>query len=170
MHAAGTRRRRRAAARWLAAVLTAVWLGELVRLRRSVGRYALYFMHGRWERASRQAAGLLAAAAVRRGLRPVALHDAQQARGWPAMATDSAADWLHPNDRGHRVWADAFWERIAPTAALLGVPDGEAVAAVVADDDAPVGDSDVDRPAVTGVDRDRLGQTADASRRLPRPS
>jgi vancomycin resistance protein YoaR len=25
------------------------------------------------------------------------------------MATDFAADWFHPNDRGHRVWADAFW-------------------------------------------------------------
>ena len=39
---------------------------------------APYFMHGRWERDSRQAADLLAAAAVRRGLRPVALHDAQR--------------------------------------------------------------------------------------------
>ena len=38
------------------------------------------FMHGRWERDSRQAADLLTAAAARRGLRPVALHEAQQAR------------------------------------------------------------------------------------------
>ena len=28
-------------------------------------------------------------------------------------ATDFAADWFHPNDRGHRVWADAFWEAMA---------------------------------------------------------
>ena len=28
------------------------------------------------------------------------------------MITDFAADWFHPNDRGHRVWADAFWEAI----------------------------------------------------------
>ena len=86
---------------------------------------APYFMHGRWERDARHAADLLAAAAVRHGLRPVALHDAQQARGWRAMATDFAADWFHPNDRGHRVWADAFWDRIAREVALLGVPDGE---------------------------------------------
>lgn len=83
---------------------------------------APYFMHGRWERHSQQAADLLAAAAVRRGLRPVALHDAQRARGWQAMLTDFAADWFHPNDRGHQVWADAFWNRIAPEAALLGIP------------------------------------------------
>lgn len=78
------------------------------------------FMHGRWGRDSRQAADLLAAAAVRRGLRPVALHDAQRARGWQAMLTDFAADWFHPNNRGHQVWADAFWNRMAPEAALLG--------------------------------------------------
>ena len=23
-----------------------------------------------------------------------------------------AADWFHPNDRGHRVWAQAFWRAI----------------------------------------------------------
>lgn len=28
------------------------------------------------------------------------------------MITDFAADWFHPNDRGHRLWADAFWEAI----------------------------------------------------------
>lgn len=26
--------------------------------------------------------------------------------------TQSAADWFHPNDRGHPVWADAFWTAI----------------------------------------------------------
>ena len=78
-------------------------------------------MHGRWERDSRHAADLLAAAAVRSGLRPVALHDAQQARGWRAMLTDFAADWFHPDDRGHRVWAAALWDRIATDVALLDV-------------------------------------------------
>jgi hypothetical protein len=28
------------------------------------------------------------------------------------MLTHFAADWFHPNDRGHRVWADAFWSEI----------------------------------------------------------
>ena len=46
------------------------------------------------------------------------------------MLTHFAADWFHPNDRGHRVWADAFWDRMSPGLALLGVPDGEGPAAV----------------------------------------
>jgi len=28
------------------------------------------------------------------------------------MATDYAADWFHPDDDGHRVWADAFWQAL----------------------------------------------------------
>lgn len=75
---------------------------------------APYFMHGRWQRDAAQAAGLLRASAEQRGLRAVALHDALKDEGWRAMATQFAADWFHPNDRGHRVWADAFWARIEP--------------------------------------------------------
>ena len=56
---------------------------------------APYFMHGRWERDAQQAA-----------TRPCA-H-----RSPGAMLTQFAADWFHPNDRGHRVWADAFWQEI----------------------------------------------------------
>ena len=73
---------------------------------------APYFMHGRWERDSQQAADLLTASAVARGLRPVPLHEALRAQGPGAMLTQFAADWFHPNDVGHRVWADAFWEQI----------------------------------------------------------
>ena len=132
---------------------------------------APYFMHGRWERDSRQAADLLIAAAARRGLRPVALHDAQQARGWPAMATDFAADWFHPNDRGHRVWADAFWHQMGPRAALLGVPDGARPAAVPAHDDALPFDGDVHRHGVaTVVEGDGLRRASDAAHPDPRPS
>ena len=29
------------------------------------------------------------------------------------MATQFAADFFHPHDRGHRVWADAFWAGVA---------------------------------------------------------
>lgn len=75
---------------------------------------APYFMHGRWERDAQQAADLLEVLAARHGQVPVALHEALRARGWSAMATDFAADWFHPNDRGHRVWADAFWRQMAP--------------------------------------------------------
>ncbi len=89
---------------------------------------APYFMHGHWERSSLDAAELLTAAADRHGLRAVALHEAQRARGWGAMLTDFAADGFHPNDRGHRVWADAFWSRLGPRAALLGGPAGTAPA------------------------------------------
>ena len=35
------------------------------------------------------------------------------------MLTDFAADWFHPNDRGHRVWADAFWDEMAPAGSTL---------------------------------------------------
>lgn len=80
---------------------------------------APYFMHGRWERDADQAAGLLRQEAAEEGLRPVALHAALQAQGAKAMLTQFAADWFHPNDRGHRVWADAFWREMAPGAARL---------------------------------------------------
>ena len=80
---------------------------------------APYFMHGRWERDARQAADVLTDAAVAYGLRPVPLHEALRREGWRAMLTQFAADWFHPNDRGHRVWADAFWTTIQSD-----LPDG----------------------------------------------
>ena len=75
---------------------------------------APYFMHGRWQRDAAEAAALLRAGAEQQGLQPVALHQALMEQGWQAMGTQFAADWFHPNDRGHRVWADAFWVRIEP--------------------------------------------------------
>lgn len=37
------------------------------------------------------------------------------------MLTDYAADFFHPNDRGHRWWANAFWQQIEPlTPAMTG--------------------------------------------------
>lgn len=71
-----------------------------------------YWMHGRWEDDAQAAADVMSAAAFDRGLRTVPLHEAQRRAGWSAMATDFAADWFHPNDRGHRLWADAFWREI----------------------------------------------------------
>ncbi|WP_353951178.1 SGNH/GDSL hydrolase family protein [Knoellia sp. S7-12] len=72
-----------------------------------------YFMHGHWERQARQAARMLTTSAVAHGLRPVALHEALEAQGLRAMLNQYAADWFHPNDRGHRVWADAFWQQMS---------------------------------------------------------
>ncbi|MBC7679320.1 MAG: SGNH/GDSL hydrolase family protein [Pseudorhodobacter sp.] len=68
-----------------------------------------YFMHGHWERDADQAARDLARQTRAAGLVAVPLHAALQRLGWKAMATHFAADWFHPNDRGHRVWADTFW-------------------------------------------------------------
>lgn len=71
-----------------------------------------WFMHGGMGRKSGEAAGYVAARAATRGLAVARLHRAMRQRGWRSMITDFAADWFHPNDRGHRVWADAFWEAI----------------------------------------------------------
>ncbi len=79
---------------------------------------APYFMHGHWETDAQQAADVLTSAAGARALRPVALHEALRAEGPRAMLTQFAADWFHPNNRGHRVWADAFWDRLADDPAL----------------------------------------------------
>lgn len=88
----------------------------------SAGAYvadAPYFMHGRWERNAAQAARLLRDAADAHDLRSVALHAALRLQGWKAMLTQFAADWFHPNDRGHRVWADAFWREMSRDVARL---------------------------------------------------
>jgi len=71
-----------------------------------------YFMHGHWERDALRAAGSLTRLASARGLAIVPLHEALRREGWAAMASEFAADWFHPNDRGYRVWADAFWVAI----------------------------------------------------------
>ena len=68
-----------------------------------------YFMHAGFERHALQAAGVVSRSAARHNLPVVPLHAALAARGWSAMLTDFAPDLFHPNDRGHRVWADAFW-------------------------------------------------------------
>jgi acyl-CoA thioesterase-1 len=72
-----------------------------------------WFMHGGTGRESGEAADYVASQAGSRGLPVARLHRAMRERGWRSMITDFAADWFHPNDRGHRVWADAFWEAIA---------------------------------------------------------
>jgi acyl-CoA thioesterase-1 len=77
-----------------------------------------WFMHGGTGRRSDQAAGYVARVARSRDLSVAGLHDATQRRGWSSMITDFAADWFHPRDRGHRVWAGAYWEAMVSGPAL----------------------------------------------------
>ena len=85
---------------------------------------APYLMHGHWERDAVRAADVLTRSARGQDLVVVPLHDALRREGWSAMATQFAADFFHPNDRGHRVWAEAFWGGVlrAPVAARLRTP------------------------------------------------
>jgi len=71
-----------------------------------------YFMHGKWERNAASGARFLQREAAAHGLRVARLHDALRNTGWSGMFTSYAADWFHPNDRGYRVWAQAFWKAI----------------------------------------------------------
>ena len=68
-----------------------------------------WFMHGGTGRTSTEAAEYVEKRARARGLPVARLHDTMRDRGWASMITDFAPDWFHPNDRGHRLWADAFW-------------------------------------------------------------
>ncbi len=71
-----------------------------------------WFMAGAWEGNADEAGQVITQEASARGLVKVPLHHALRARGWSSMATDFAADWFHPNDRGYRAWADVFWTAI----------------------------------------------------------
>jgi lysophospholipase L1-like esterase len=68
-----------------------------------------YFMHGHWERDAQEASRLLQTAAAAHGIPVVPIHEVLRRRGWRGMFGDYAADFFHPNDRGHQIWADAFW-------------------------------------------------------------
>lgn len=84
-----------------------------------------YFMHGHFERDAAAAAAVLRDLANPRGLVVAPLHETMRAHGWQAMATSYAADWFHPNNRGHRTWQAAFWRAITADPALsarLGLP------------------------------------------------
>lgn len=62
---------------------------------------------------ARRASALVRSYVVNRPLRAVPLEERTGAR---MRALGSyAADWFHPSDRGHEVWADAFWSQIEPT-------------------------------------------------------
>ncbi|MFO7689056.1 MAG: SGNH/GDSL hydrolase family protein [Cryobacterium sp.] len=60
------------------------------------------------ERKVAEANALLRARAAQHGLTVVALHATTKRSGLRSIATHVATDLFHPNDRGYRVWADAF--------------------------------------------------------------
>ncbi len=68
-------------------------------------------------RAVAQANLIIRRLAAARGLRLVDLHARTHRQGGWGMATQFAGDLFHPNDRGYRVWADAFWPAVAARAA-----------------------------------------------------
>jgi acyl-CoA thioesterase I len=72
---------------------------------------AFYF--GKAARDAAWANRIIRRIAARRGLAIVKLHAAtlRQTGVWYAL-NQVAADFFHPNDRGYRVWADAFWPRV----------------------------------------------------------
>ena len=51
---------------------------------------------------------ILRGVAAEYGLPVVPLHAITKRQGWRSIATQFANDFFHPNDRGYRVWADAF--------------------------------------------------------------
>lgn len=53
------------------------------------------------------------------GLSRVASYDATRAGGYFRRGMRVAGDWFHPNDRGHREWADAFWDVLV----VAGIPE-----------------------------------------------
>jgi lysophospholipase L1-like esterase len=67
---------------------------------------SFYFLPG--EKKVRVANGLLRAAAADAGLEVVPLHDLTDRQGLWGVTTQFAGDLFHPNDRGYRIWADAF--------------------------------------------------------------
>ena len=71
-----------------------------------------YFMHEPLETYARTASAILIKECKARGITIAPLHAAMQASGWKGMFTHFAADWFHPNNSGHQLWADAFWQAI----------------------------------------------------------
>ncbi len=73
-----------------------------------------YFMHGKWEQQALEASRVLTRQARLHGLTVAPLHKTMQDKGWQSMFYMYAADWFHPNNKGHKVWHNAFWKVIKP--------------------------------------------------------
>ncbi len=83
-----------------------------------------YLMHGRWERDARRAGEIVTERARARGFVVVPIHRALSRFGLLVMMSHVAADLFHPNDRGHRVWADTFWQGLVRSGALKRLASG----------------------------------------------
>ena len=81
-------------------------------------------MHGHWEHDARQARDALTQACGKDGVAVAPLAATFESHGWLGMFTLYAADWFHPNDRGYRVWADAFWTTMRASALMSGLTSG----------------------------------------------
>jgi acyl-CoA thioesterase-1 len=57
--------------------------------------------------------------AAERGMPTVELHARTARQGGWGMMTQFAGDLFHPNDRGYKVWADAFWPAVSRRAASI---------------------------------------------------
>jgi len=75
---------------------------------------SFYVLPGR--HAVAQANRIIRRLAATRGLPIVELHSRTHRQGGWGMMTQFAGDLFHPNDRGYRVWADAFWPAVAARA------------------------------------------------------
>lgn len=71
-----------------------------------------YLTHDRSERDAQEAADLLSSSVSQHGLRPMPRQATFRVQGWRGMSAQFAADWVHPNGRGHRIGADALWWEI----------------------------------------------------------
>jgi lysophospholipase L1-like esterase len=79
---------------------------------------SFYVLPGR--RAVAEGNRIIRRLAAERGLRVVDLHARTHRQGGWGMTTQFAGDLFHPNDRGYKVWADAFWPAVAERGAALG--------------------------------------------------
>lgn len=79
-----------------------------------------YFMHGRWETDSAEAAGTIRRVAADAGLVVVPLNERLRDQGLRGMLTQTSGDLFHPNDRGYEIWAGAFWAEISRSPGLAG--------------------------------------------------
>lgn len=68
-----------------------------------------WFLRARGGRKAADAAQVVRDVVAAAGLVAVPLHARLQAEGWRGVLTLTSRDLFHPNDRGHEVWADAFW-------------------------------------------------------------
>ena len=64
------------------------------------------------EKKVRIANQLLREAAARHGLVVAPLHEAMRKQGLWGVTTQFAGDLFHPNDRGYKVWASAFFDAV----------------------------------------------------------